>query len=74
MIEFVQFFGKAFVALALAGLVGLIVALLVLSVLLVIVNLFQLNYRGNSYWVLNVSLVFWLVSWVLSFGYLISLK
>lgn len=74
MIEFFHIFGKAFVALALSGMVGLVVALLVLSVLAVIVNLFDLNYRGNSYWVLNVALVFWLVSWILSFGYFMTLK
>lgn len=64
--------GKICVAFALAGLIGLLSALLVLSVLLVVVNIFNLNYNGNNYWVLSFSLLVWWTSWILSFVFLLS--
>ena len=46
-----------------------IVSLMILSW---IVDLFRLNYKGNTYWVLNVCFViFWICS-IISFGYLMS--
>lgn len=61
----------------LLGLVGstaisLCVAILVLLILKAIVYTFELNYGRDVYWVLIVTNIIFAISWIVSFGYFMS--
>jgi hypothetical protein len=61
----------------LLGLVGstaisLCVAILILLVLKAIVYTFELNYGRDVYWVLIVTNILFAISWIVSFGYFMS--
>lgn len=42
------------------------------ALLFIMVHTFEINYKGDNYWVFNVSLVSLIVSWIVSFGYFMS--
>lgn len=59
---------KIIFSFSLSMLIGLLIALFVLSILRIFVNVFELNYYRNNYWVLTISLWTWWISWIISFG------
>jgi len=61
----------------LLGLVGstaisLCIAVLILLILKAIVYTFELNYGRDTYWVFTVTNILFAISWIVSFGYFIS--
>lgn len=68
------FCGKMLLCLGMSLVISLLVGIFFLSVMLVFVNLLQLNYHGNSYWVLNLSVFVWFFSWFLTYSYLLTIQ
>jgi len=63
------FIGRLLSSIGLATGVSITLAVFSLILLSSIVNLFRLNYRGQTYWVLNLCLFIFWISWILSFTY-----
>jgi hypothetical protein len=62
----------------LLGLVGstsisLCVAIAVLLILKAMVYTFELNYGRDAYWVFTVTNIIFIISWIVSFGYFMSI-
>jgi hypothetical protein len=63
------FIGRVLSSIGLATGVSITLAVFSLILLGSIVNLFRLNYLGQTYWVLNLCLFIFWISWILSFTY-----
>jgi hypothetical protein len=53
--------------------ISLCVAIAVLLTLKAIVYIFELNYGRDVYWVFTVTNIVFVISWIISFGYFMSI-
>lgn len=72
MINIFKFLGHLLFILGMATGIAVTIGVVSLILLSWIVDLLRLNYKGNTYWALNVCLCNFVVSWIVSFGYYIS--
>jgi len=69
------FLGRLLFSMGMATGISITLAVLCLILLAWIVDLFRLNYYNHTYWVLNICLFIFWISWILSFTYyMIGLK
>lgn len=64
-----QYIGKLLFSAGIATGISTTLSVIILLILGWVVNLFHLNYRGQTYWVLNLCLFIFWISWILSFTY-----
>jgi len=57
----------------LACVISIVCSLGITALLLHIVHAFDLNPGRDNYWVFNVSFISLVISWIISFGYLMSI-
>ena len=67
-----NYLAKLALSLGLATGLSLLIALLILFFLQFIIYIFKLNYNRDTYWALSFTTYCWLFSWVLCFGYFMS--
>jgi hypothetical protein len=58
---------KGLLSAGLACLVAVMSSIMTTIILAKIVDILDLNYKGDTYWVLNISLVTLVVGWIISF-------
>jgi len=58
---------KGLLSAGLSCLVAVMSSIMTTIILAKIVDILDLNYKGDTYWVLNISLVTLVVSWIISF-------
>jgi hypothetical protein len=58
---------KGLLSAGLACLVAIMSSVMITVILAKIVDILELNYKGDTYWVLNISLVALIVGWIISF-------
>lgn len=63
---------KLGLSLGLATGLSLVIAVAILFFLQFIIYLFKLNYNRDTYWALTFTTYCWYISWVLCFGYFMS--
>jgi hypothetical protein len=63
-----DFIGRFLLSIALSCVVSIICSMGITSLLFTIVHAFELNYKGDNYWVFNVSFISLVISWIISFG------
>jgi hypothetical protein len=68
-----EFFIKLLLGLIGATSISLCVAITVLLILKAIVYTFELNYGRDVYWVFTVTNTLFAISWIVSFGYFMSI-
>ena len=66
------FIGKCCFSAGLACIVSIACSVVMLVVLASIVDILDLNYKGNNYWAIHTSMVTLVVGWVISFGCFMS--
>jgi hypothetical protein len=67
-----EFLTKLSLGLIGATSISLCVAIAVLLTLKAIVYIFELNYGRDVYWVFTVTNIVFAISWIVSFGYFVS--
>jgi hypothetical protein len=68
-----DFIGRFLLSIGLACVVSIACSMGITTLLFSIVNAFELNYKGDNYWVFNVSLISLIISWIISFGCFMSI-
>jgi hypothetical protein len=61
------FIAKCFLSAGLACLVAIMSSIMTTIILAKIVDILELNYKGDTYWVLYISLATLVISWIISF-------
>jgi hypothetical protein len=64
-----RFLWNFFCALLSSFSLGVVVSTIVLMILFSVVNIFELNYKGNSYWVFNMVFISFILSFLFGLGY-----
>jgi hypothetical protein len=70
--EMLEFIGRLSLSIALSCVVSLALSMGVTFLLFTIAHAFEWNYKGDIYWIFNVSIVTLVLSWIVSFGYFMS--
>jgi hypothetical protein len=68
-----DFIGRFLLSMALACVISIACSIGITALLLNIVHAFDLNPGRDNYWVFNVSFISLVISWIISFGYLMSI-
>lgn len=61
------FIGKCFLSAGLACLVAIMSSIIMTVILAKIVDIMGLNYKGDTYWVLHISIFTLIIGWIISF-------
>ena len=61
------FIAKCFLSAGLACLVSIMSSVMITIILAKIVDILELNYKSNTYWVLHISVFALIISWIISF-------
>ena len=64
---------KFLLSMGLACIISIACSIGITALLFIIVHAFELNYKGDNYWVFNVSLISLIISWIISFGCFMSI-
>jgi hypothetical protein len=67
-----EFIGRLSLSIALSCVVSLVLSMGITFLLFTIAHAFEWNYKGDIYWIFNVSIVTLILSWIVSFGYFMS--
>jgi hypothetical protein len=67
-----EFIGKLMLSIALACVISILLSMFILMLLGNIGNTLGWNHNRDMYWIFNVSIVTLVFSWILSFGYFMS--
>lgn len=68
-----EFIGRLSLSLAASCFISLILSMGVTALLFTLAHAFAWNYKGDIYWIFNVSMVTLVLSWIISFGYFMSM-
>lgn len=70
-----DFIGKLLLSAALACVISIACSMGITTILFSVGHAFEWNYKGDTYWIFNVSIVALVLSWIISFGYfMIAIK
>jgi hypothetical protein len=67
-----EFIGRLSLSIAASCFVSLILSMGITALLFTLGHAFEWNYKGDIYWIFNVSIVTLVLSWIVSFGYFMS--
>jgi len=59
--------------LTLSFIISIVLSMGIAFIFLNIAHTFEWNYKGDIYWILNMSTVIMIISWIISFGYFMSI-
>jgi hypothetical protein len=68
----IEFIGRLSLSIGLSCIVSLSLSMGVTFLLFILGHALDWNYKGDTYWVFNVSIVTLVLSWIVSFGYFVS--
>ena len=61
------FIGKCCLSAGLSFLVAIMSSVMITIILAKIVDILELNYKSNTYWVLHITAITLVISWIISF-------
>ena len=67
-----EFIGRLSLSIAASCFVSLILSMGITALLFTLGHAFEWNYKGDTYWIFNVSIITLVTSWIISFGYFMS--
>ncbi len=67
MINILYFIARCLLSAGLSCITSIACSLTILALLASLVDAFRLNYKGDTYWALNVALIGMVISWIFSF-------
>lgn len=69
--NFVEFVARICLCVGVSSIFGLLASALTLGLCWMVVYLFKLNYGGDAYWAINLSLMVLFIGWIVSFAFCI---
>jgi hypothetical protein len=67
-----EFIGRLSLSLAASCFISLILSIGITSLLFTLAHAFEWNYKSDTYWIFNLSLITLVLTWIVSFGYFMS--
>jgi hypothetical protein len=68
-----EFIGRLSLSAGLACIVSICCSMGITALLFSLAHAFEWNYKGDTYWIFNVSFITLVISWIISFGCFMSI-
>jgi hypothetical protein len=68
-----SFIGRFILSAGLACIMSISFSMGITALLFSLAHAFEWNYRGDTYWIFNVSFITLVISWIISFGCFMSI-